>query len=94
MKITIENWTTSHYFSDPLRAFISLGAAPANEHSSEVLIEYNVTTTDKEFVEVFQSTHGSLEAAITEINSKFSQWNMIDASGKVDGDGCSSCAAH
>lgn len=28
MNITSENWTSSHFYSEPLRAFVSLGAEP------------------------------------------------------------------
>ena len=93
MKINQENWTSSHYYSDPLRAFISLGASPSDS-GAEAQIHYLVTVTDKDFQEVFQSTHLSLDSAIAILNEKYGHWNMIDAGQKVSGDGCSSCAAH
>lgn len=81
MKINQENWTSSHYYSDPLRAFISLGASPSDS-GDEAQIHYLVTVTDKDFQEVFQSTHGNLEAAIAILNEKYGHWDMIDAGQK------------
>ncbi len=96
MTITSLNWTSSHYFSEPLRAFISLGAAPVETENGKLEVEYQylVTMTDKDYAELFQSVHKSLEAAIGQLNEKYGHWQMIDAAAKVSGDGCSSCAAH
>jgi hypothetical protein len=92
MNISKINWSTSHYFASPLRAFISLGAAPGE--NNQTIVEYNVTVTDSDFVEQSQETFQSLEEALTKINEKYSHWKMIDANEKTTGDGCSSCAAH
>lgn len=92
-KITTQNWTSSHFYSAPLRAFISLGAAPIPE-SDEVEIQYLVTLTDKDYQELFQSTHTDLLEAISLLNEKYGHWELQDALQKSEGDGCSSCAAH
>ena len=92
MTITKMNWSTSHYFASPLRAFISLGAAPDKDNQTQ--IEYNVTVTDTDFIEQHQDIFQTLEEAITKINENFGHWKMIDANEKTSGDGCSSCAAH
>ncbi|RPJ78720.1 MAG: hypothetical protein EHM20_03245 [Alphaproteobacteria bacterium] len=92
-KITTENWTSSHFHSAQLRAFISLGAAPI-ENSAEVEIQYLVTLTDKEYQELYQSAHKDLNEAVKLINDKYGHWEFLDALLKTEGDGCSSCAAH
>lgn len=96
MNITPENWTSSHYFSEPLRAFVSLGAAPieTKEGLEAVEIQYLVTMTDKDYQELYQSTHLNLDEALVVINEKYGHWEMLDAGAKSSGDGCSSCAAH
>lgn len=96
MKITQENWTHTHYYSEPLRAFISLGAAPVDGPGDQTGVEfqYLVTLTDKDYCEVYQSTHISLDEALQVLNNKYGHWKTIDAGKKVSGDGCDSCAAH
>ena len=92
-KINTENWTSSHFYSAPLRAFVSLGAAPI-ENSDEVEIQYLVTLTDKDYQELYQSIHQELSVALDLLNEKYGHWELQDALNKTDGDGCSSCAAH
>jgi len=92
MKITEQNWTSTHYTCEPLRAFVSLGAAPAANNDVELL--YLVTVTDKDYCEVFQSTHHALDEALKILNEKYGHWEAVDAAQKGSGDGCSSCAAH
>ncbi len=94
MSISIENWTSSHYFADPLRVFISLGASPVAHSSQNPEIEYNVTVTDLDFIEQHQETYKTIEEAISVINTKYGHWKLVDANIKTAGDGCSSCAAH
>ena len=96
MNITKENWTSSQFFSDPLRAFVSLGAGPIEtpEGLETVEFQYLVTMTDKDYAELFQSTHLNLEEALNVLNEKYGHWQMQDANAKVSGDGCSRCAAH
>lgn len=93
LKINTENWTSAHFYSAPLRAFVSLGAAPI-ENSSEVEFQYLVTLTDKDYQEIFQSIHLELNSALKLLNEKYGHWELQDALNKTDGDGCSSCAAH
>ena len=93
MKINTENWSYSHYFSEPLRAFVSLGATPI-EGLDEVKLQYLVTLTDKDYTELFQSAHDELEIALEILNEKYGNWQLLDAINNVQGDGCSSCAAH
>lgn len=92
MKINQDNWTSSHYYSEPLRAFVSLGAAPLENGNVE--LQYLVTLTDKDFCEVFQSIHPRLDEALAVLNEKYGHWEVQDAGQKNSGDGCSSCAAH
>ena len=92
-KINNENWTSAHFYSAPLRAFVSLGAAPI-AGSDEVEIQYLVTLTDKDYQELFQSIHLDLEIALQLLNEKYGHWELQDALNKTDGDGCTSCAAH
>lgn len=95
MKINTENWTYTHFFSDPLRAFVSIGAAPAEDTTSdEVIMHYLVTLTDKDYQELYQSIHTDLEEALSLLNEKYGHWDFKEAGGRTDGDGCSSCAAH
>ena len=93
LKINTENWTSAHFYSAPLRAFVSLGAAPI-ENSNEVEIQYLVTLTDKDYQEIYQSIHLDLNIALLLLNEKYGHWELQDAVNKTDGDGCSSCAAH
>lgn len=92
-KITTDNWTSAHFYSAPLRAFVSLGAAPLQD-SNDVEIQYLVTLTDKDYQELFQSIHTELPKALEVLNEKYGHWDLQDANNKTDGDGCSSCAAH
>ena len=96
MNITPANWTSSQFYSEPLRAFVSLGAIPIEtvEGLREVEFQYLVTMTDKDYQELFQSTHLSLDEALNVLNEKYGHWEMQDAGAKISGDGCSSCAAH
>jgi hypothetical protein len=96
MNITAENWTSSHYYSEPLRAFVSLGAAPIEsaEGVADVEFQYLVTMTDKDYAELYQSSHKTLEEALQVLNEKYGHWELQDAGQKNHGDGCSSCAAH
>jgi hypothetical protein len=93
LKINSENWTSAHFYSAPLRAFVSLGASPI-ENSDEVEIQYLVTLTDKDYQEIYQSIHLDLNVALLLLNEKYGHWELQDAVNKSDGDGCSSCAAH
>jgi hypothetical protein len=95
MNITNDNWTSTHYASEPLRAFVSLGAEPVEtpEGLQEVEFQYLVTMTDKDYMELYQSSHKTLEEALQVINEKYGHWDFQDA-GTKNGDGCSSCAAH
>ena len=91
MKINTENWTYTHFYSEPLRAFVSLGAAPQEE---EVVMQYLVTLTDKDYQELYQSIHEDLDEALSLLNEKYGHWDLKDALNAGLGDGCSSCAAH
>lgn len=93
MKINKENWTYSHFYSAPLKAFVSLGASLPLD-CEEVALEYLVTLTDKDYQELFQSSHFDLDEALLLLNDKYGNWEFIDSLNKAEGDGCSSCAAH
>lgn len=94
--ITPNNWTSSHYNLGELRAFISFGAdiAPQEDSTKAVDFIYFVTVTDKDYQEIFQSSHSNIDEAIELINSKYSQWKFKDALAIDPADGCSSCSAH
>lgn len=96
MNITEQNWTSSHFYSHPLRAFVSLGAAPKETAmgTTEVEFQYLVTMTDTDYNELYQSIHNNLEDALANLNQKYGHWELKDAGAKAAGDGCSSCAAH
>ena len=91
MKINEENWTHSQYTSSPLRAFISLGAQP--DEQTGVQLQFLVTLTDQDYLELFQSSHSNIHEALAVLNQKYGHWNYADAL-NASGDGCSSCAAH
>lgn len=92
-KINDQNWSSAHYYSAPLRAFVSLGAAPG-KNFEDAQIQYLVTLTDKDYQELFQSVHLELSEALETLNEKYGHWELQDALNKTDGDGCTSCAAH
>ncbi len=92
MKINQENWTHCQFTNIPLRAFVSLGAAPSGEN--EACLQYLVTLTDGDYQELFQSIHHSLDEALTVLNEKYGQWSFEDATNPASATGCSSCAAH
>ncbi len=96
MNINENNWTYTQYQSKPLRAFVSLGAIPVEDINGalEVQYQYLVTMTDEDYIELFQSTHLSLNEAIKVINEKYGHWDFNETNSKNSGDGCSSCAAH
>jgi hypothetical protein len=92
-KINASNWNTTHYFSENFIAFISLGAEPAlNEE--EVQIQYHVTLSSKDYEDVYQSSHGSLENALESLNQKYSDWQLKNLAQEKEDSGCSTCAAH
>ena len=92
MKINEENWTYCQFTNSPLRAFISLGAAPQGENAA--CLQYLVTLTDGDYQELFQSIHPDLNEALGVINEKYGQWTFEDATKPASSSGCSSCAAH
>jgi hypothetical protein len=101
MKINTENWTYTHFYSAPLRAFVSMGAAPKENpdgipdgKQDDVVIQYLVTLTDKDYQELYQSIHEDLDVALALLNDKYGHWELHDAINKTDGDGCTTCAAH
>lgn len=92
-KITTLNWNTTHYYSDNLIAFISLGASPS-ENDSDIVIQYHVTLSNKDYEDIYQSTHADLEAAILALNQKYGDWPIKGLEQNSSESGCSSCAAH
>ena len=92
MKINQENWTHCHFTNSPLRAFVSLGAAPEGEN--DFTFQYLVTLTDGDYQEIFQSIHPTLDEALVVLNEKYGQWTFQDATAPAAASGCSSCAAH
>jgi hypothetical protein len=92
MKINLDNWTHCQFTNSPLRAFVSLGAAPEGDEG--VCLQYLVTLTDGDYQELFQSIHPSLDEALVVLNDKYGQWSFEDATKPASATGCSSCAAH
>lgn len=95
-KVNETNWNYTYFSSNPLRAFISLGAdAIENEMGVvESKVFYFLTVSDGEYGEIFQSAHETIEEALELLNTKYGHWEIKEALGKSDGDGCSTCAAH
>lgn len=72
-----------------------MGAEPVETEAGlqDVEFQYLVTMTDKDYMELYQSSHKTLEEAVKVINEKYGHWDFQDA-GTASGDGCTSCAAH
>jgi hypothetical protein len=98
IKITSANWNTALYYSDNLIAFISLGAGPAMADSSNIEIQYHVTLSNKDYEDLYQSTHHDLDSAVDTLNQKYGDWNVknLEKAESEDSNdsGCSTCAAH
>lgn len=93
-KITSLNWNTAHYYSDNLIAFISLGAFPS-EADSDIVIQYHVTLSNKDYEDIYQSSHLDLETAILTLNQRYGDWQIKNLEqDSSESSGCSSCAAH
>lgn len=91
-QIDTENWTYRRYKGPDSFAFISMGAEPRENQEPEIL--YFVTLTNFDYEEIFQRPFRSLDLALSYLNKTYSKWSLVEAGGKTDGDGCSSCAAH
>lgn len=95
-KITSLNWNTAYYFSDNLIAFISLGAAPT-DYEQEVIVQYYVTLSSKDYEDLYQSSHKDIEDAVTTLNQRYGDWqfkSLQQGDQDASDSGCSSCAAH
>ena len=91
--IDSQNWTFCQYNSSNLKAFVSLSGEPTEDGDSVFL--YNVTVTDQEDLEIFQSDHPSLDQAIDIINNKYGHWNFTNLTVQSGNEsGCGSCSAH
>lgn len=91
--INDENWFHTHYFSNGVNAFISVGGEPSPNAPEEVIESYYVTTADRFFSEISQKSFASLEEALSELNKNFSEWRPIDRS-KTQKGGCCSSGCH
>lgn len=89
-KINDLNWNTSYFHSDDLLAFVSIGAEPGIES----VIQYNVTLSNKEYEDIYQSTHAELQEALKILNLKYGDWQFKDLAVEDSESGCSTCAAH
>lgn len=96
MEINETNWNYTYFSSSPLKAFVSLGAdAIENEMGVvETKVFYFLTVSEGDYGEIFQSAHVTLDEALEQLNTKYGHWELKEATGKSDGDGCSTCAAH
>ncbi len=93
-KITSNNWNTQHYYSDNLIAFISIGA-DLEANSTDVTIKYHVTLSNKDYEDMYQSSHEDLETAVAVLNQKYGDWQIKNLEpDNEESSGCSSCAAH
>jgi hypothetical protein len=92
-KITTENWNTALYHSDNLIAFVSLGAAPV-ENESEIEVRYYVTLSNKDYEDIYQSGHKSIEEAVLVLNQKYGDWPIKSLMQAESDSGCSTCTAH
>jgi hypothetical protein len=92
-KINASNWNTTHYFSENLIAFISLGAEPSISEG-DIEIQYHVTLSSKDYEDMYQSSHPSLEKALETLNQKYGDWQLKNLGQEKEDSGCSTCAAH
>jgi len=91
--INNENWTFCHFKSEHSLAFLSIGGDAPTEGTNEASLLYFLTVTDHEYVEIFQESYADISLALTDLNKKYSHWELINAEDKSGG-GCDSCAAH
>ena len=93
-KITELNWNTAFYYSDNLMAFISMGASLDFE-GKDPIIQYLVNLTTKDYEDIYQSSHLSLEEAVATLNIKYEDWELKNlAAPDTSENGCSTCSAH
>ncbi len=94
LKIHHSNWTTSYLKNEDLKAFVSLVAEPSEDFQSVVNF-YSVTLTNRDGEELFQELFLQLETALNELETKYSDWKLVEMAKTLsEGEGCSSCAAH
>jgi hypothetical protein len=93
-KITSLNWNTAQYYSDNLIAFISIGASLGTDDSNAI-IQYHVTLSNKDYEDLYQSTHTELDLAVATLNQKYGDWQVKNLEpDSEESTGCSTCAAH
>ena len=87
--IQIENWNTSCYQNQQLKAFISIAAQ--NHQQGEF---YSVILVNEESKkEIFHMDFDNLIGAAQHINKAYKSWDFIDMAEKQSGS-CGSCTAH
>ena len=88
------NWNYSYFQSRDMKVFISFGADPSGENDGggEPTFRYFLTMTDLEGTkEIFQLSFDNLELAISQMNSRYSEWKFVDPLNKTS-EGCESCS--
>lgn len=104
LKINELNWTFCQFTHDDCLAIINQGGDLGPDGDVIDLYYVNVLKMDPEFnaetnvlyKEIYQKSFTSLQLAISEINTKFSNWkfvNLLDEQLSKSG-GCGSCVAH
>lgn len=100
LKIHHSNWMTSYFKNQDLKAFVSLLAQPIFSSGDNSVVEnvvslYALTLVNSDGEELFQECFEEIDLALTELEQRFGQWQLIEMAKTLnDGDGCSSCAAH
>lgn len=88
----LENWGTSSYSNENIKAFISLAGALSESENTNII--YAVTVLENDEVEVFQKDFTELTQAIEFTNNRYGHWDFSDQGLKKSGGGCSDCSAH
>lgn len=92
--IDSNNYTYCCYENNNHKAIISFGMDPDNTSGE---LDYFVTVVKDQDTQVVQFKHQTLDAACSQINSKYSniwQFNNMTLKNAGDAGGCSTCVAH
>lgn len=89
--IRSENWMSSHFENNDLKAMITLGGK--ENPTGDIDIIYSVTVLKEDLAQVFQKSFKSLDGALRYINLTYSTW-QLSMDGKIVGSGCGDCRAH
>lgn len=88
--INLNNWNYCFYTINDQKSFISMAASPP-VNNDEVNIFYTITISNIEGKDIYQSEYPTLDAAVTQINNKYTHWDFNDPLISDSSSGCSSC---